>query len=157
MKYFEQLYGPEVYQKHYRETKEDYIDFDFKRVNKEDEHMFYKLPGMKARKDMGGVEERNEWILKGREKNIVFGDGPSATTMFLLSMFQILYPRDETKLACALAIFEFWNKHYKQIIEPGIHTWHEVMIIASRYVQHFDFVAWQWQKGNERHQKELGI
>jgi hypothetical protein len=57
-------------------------------------------------------------------------------------MLQILYPHEETVLAAALAIFEFWNQHYIQM-QSEIHTWHEVMVAAAPYAYNFNFVTWE--------------
>ncbi len=130
-----------------RELKREFTtqidDGEFHRVGSDDGHMFFKLPGMRARSDRGDqVNESHEWVKKAREQGILLGDGPSATTMFTLGMFQILYPHEETVLATALAVFEFWNRHYKAK-HSGIHTWHEVMYVAQQYTTNFDFARWK--------------
>ncbi len=57
-------------------------------------------------------------------------------------MLQVVYPHEETIKATALAIFEFWQRHYLQL-QSGIHTWHEVMIAAAPYAYNFNFVTWK--------------
>ena len=125
----------------------------FHRVRDDDSHMFFKLPGMRARTETRGsqVDESHEWVKKAREHGILLENGPSATTMFILGMFQILYPHEETVLAAAVAIFEFWNKHY-QAKHSGIHTWHEVMYVAQQYTSNFDFG--QWKKVDRKTREE---
>ena len=78
------------------------------------------------------VNESDDWVLRAREKRVRLGAGPSATTMQVLQMFQIVYPHNETKLAVCLALFNFWNK-YMSKKQSEIHTWHEVMTVARDY------------------------
>jgi hypothetical protein len=116
----------------------------FKNFNENYDHLFYRLPQMGARSDksVSQFNVKHPWVKKASEHQVPLGNGPSASTTFLLAMLQIIYPHEDTILAAALAIFEFWNRHYIQI-QSDIHTWHEVMIAASPYVYNFDFKAWK--------------
>ena len=109
------------------------------------EQMFSRLPQIGARSKKGGISQYNvghSWSKKAHERLVPLGNGPSGTTTFLLTLLQVVYPHEETILAAALAMFEFWQRHYKQM-QGGIHTWHEVMVAASPYMYNFNFVSWK--------------
>ena len=153
----ENSYSPEeVYKERLDSLIEDYrdqfhqqLEAGFKKTgpsnlfhafNDQYDHLFYRLPQYDARADKQGKD--HPWAKKGIEHQVPLGYGPSATTTFLISLLQIVYPHEETILASALAIFEFWQNHYIQI-KTNVHTWHEVMIAAAPYVYNFDFQAWK--------------
>lgn len=90
------------------------------------------LPNEGARSTHYNVNESNQWVLAARQARVRLGAGPSATTMQVLKMAKIVYPENDTLLALALALFEFWNRHANQK-RSEIHTYHEVMVVARGF------------------------
>lgn len=127
-----------------QELIQDFKDQGFDRLDADNDHMFYRLPHMTARTMLGGsgVNESDEWVRKGREAGVVLDNGPSATTAFTLGLLQILYPHEDTVLAAALALFEFWQDHYRAL-HSGVHTWHEIMVVVQPFSYNFNFVKWK--------------
>lgn len=121
-------------------TIDTYAAFD--RITEENDHMFYRMKGISARGKDHGVDESAPWVRRARAAGVVLDNGPSMTTAFTLGLLQILYPHEETMLSAALAIFNFWHSHYT-VLHSGIHTWHEIMVVADSYVGNFDFTTWK--------------
>jgi len=90
------------------------------------------LPESDARSTHYNVDESNDWVKAARAANVRLGAGPSATTMQVLKMGKIAFPENDTLLAIALALFEFWNSHANQK-RSEIHTYHEVMVVAKAF------------------------
>ncbi len=126
----------EILEEKARRYAEDHVDGILeeekitKRIN-----WFARFKHEEARSPLGSksnVNETHPWVKRARAKGIRLGAGPSATAMQVLQMFQVIYPHNETKLAVALALFEFWNRHMTKKVSE-IHTWHEVMVVAVEY------------------------